>query len=135
MECIDHIGVAVFDLDQSILAYQRDFGMKLDFREELPDRGVALAFLSLRGSTTIELLAALNEKTVVKKFLDTHGPGVHHIAYKVDDIAAEILRLSALGHTPIDLQPRPGARGSLIAFFGPKSLGGVLTELVQPAKR
>ncbi len=127
---LDHIGIAVRDLDQSIASYQRDFGMKLEFREELKDRGITLAFVTIPG-TTIELLAPSNNENIIKKFIDSRGPGLHHLAYRVENIISEMKRLQQLGHELIDTSPRPGARGSKIAFLHPKTFGGVLIELVQ----
>ncbi len=127
---IDHIGIAVENLEASIAFYQRSFGLSVELREEVPTQKVALAFLSLPG-TRLELLMPTAPESAIAKFLLSHGPGMHHLCYRVRDIRAELLRLKALGHKLIDETPRPGAHNTLIAFLHPKGCEGVLTELCE----
>ena len=130
---IDHIGVAVEDLDASLELYERDYGMKLVHRETVVEQGVEAALLDV-GENHVELLAPLGPDTPVGKFLAKRGPGMHHVAYQVTDIEAALASLREAGMRLIDETPRVGIRGSLVAFLHPKSSGGVLTEIVQPAK-
>ena len=127
---IDHIGMAVLDLQQAIDLYFRTSQAKVILRESLTSQGVELAFLNT-GHSKIELLAPLNTNSSLSRFLDKRGPGLHHICYKVADIQSELARLAQLGCTLIDSTPRPGAGGSQIAFISPSSFMGVLTELCQ----
>lgn len=127
---IDHIGIAVTSLEQSIESYKRNFGFSLDLRESVPTQKVEVAFLRL-PNTLIELLMPTAEDSTLAKFLKTRGPGLHHICYLVPDIRAELKRLAGLGLQLIDKEPRPGAHNSLIAFIHPKSTDGVLTELCE----
>lgn len=129
---LHHIGIAVVDLEASIAAYEKNFGFKLDLRETLDSQQVELAFVKLEN-TMIELLMPISERSTLSKFLKNRGPGLHHICYQVDNIRSEIQRLTGLGFEFIDQSPRPGAHNSLIAFIHPKSTGGVLTELCEPA--
>ena len=127
---LDHIGIAVTDLDTAIAEYERNFSFKLQLREKLESQKVELCFLKL-DNTLIELLTPTHPSSTLQKFLDKRGPGLHHICYRVSDIKAELNRLSGLGHELIDKEPRSGADNTLIAFIHPKTLGGVLTELCQ----
>ena len=127
---LDHIGIATQNLDEAIANYRRDFGFELNTRESVPSQNVEVAFLSL-PNTLIELLAPTSPNSSLRKFLDSRGPGLHHICYQVTDIQAELARLKGLGHRLIDEVPRPGAHKSQIAFLHPKTLGGVLVELCQ----
>jgi methylmalonyl-CoA/ethylmalonyl-CoA epimerase len=127
---LDHIGIATQNLDEAVANYHRDFGFELNLRETVPSQNVEVAFLSL-PNTLIELLAPTSAQCNLQKFLDTHGPGLHHICYRVGDIRAELARLKGLGHRLIDETPRPGAHKSQIAFLHPKTMGGVLIELCQ----
>lgn len=129
---IDHIGVAVTDLDAALALYERDYDMQLVHRETVTEQGVEAILLDV-GENHVELLAPLGEDTPVGKFLARKGPGLHHVAYQTTDIVAELARLSAAGIQLIDQAPRIGIRGSSVAFLHPKSTGGVLTEIVQPA--
>lgn len=129
---IDHIGVAVDDLDAALAIYERDYGMTLVHREVVAEQGVEAVLLDV-GEGHVELLAPLGADTPVGKFLTKHGPGMHHVAYQVTDIAAELSRLRDAGVRLIDDEPRSGIRGSRVAFLHPKSSGGVLTEVVEPA--
>ncbi|MBS1862686.1 MAG: methylmalonyl-CoA epimerase [Actinobacteria bacterium] len=130
---IDHIGVAVEDLDASIALYAKGYEMELVHRETVEAQGVEAALLDV-GDGHVELLAPLGPDTAVGKFLARSGPGLHHVAYAVDDIDAELPRLVAAGIELIDAEPRVGIRASRIAFLHPRSTGGVLTEIVEPAK-
>lgn len=129
---IDHIGVAVTDLDAALALYERDYDMTLVHRETVGEQGVEAVLLDV-GENHVELLAPLGDDTPVGKFLARKGPGLHHVAYQTTDIAAELERLTAAGVQLIDTTPRTGIRGSSVAFLHPKSTGGVLTEIVQPA--
>jgi methylmalonyl-CoA/ethylmalonyl-CoA epimerase len=129
---IDHVGIAVTDLDAALALYERDYEMTLVHRETVTEQGVEAVLLDL-GENHVELLAPLGEDTPVGKFLAKKGPGIHHVAYQTTDIVAELERLTAAGIQLIDKTPRIGIRGSSVAFVHPKSTGGVLTEIVQPA--
>jgi methylmalonyl-CoA epimerase len=130
---IDHIGVAVDDLDAALALYEREYAMSLVHREVVDDQGVEAVLLDV-GENHVELLRPLAEDTPVGKFLAKRGPGLHHVAYQTPDIEAELGRLSAAGLRLIDATPRTGIRGSRVAFLHPASSGGVLTEIVQPAE-
>jgi methylmalonyl-CoA/ethylmalonyl-CoA epimerase len=129
---IDHIGVAVAELDAAIAIHRDVYGMPLAHRETLEDQGVEAALLDV-GHSHVELLAPLGADTPVGRFLARRGPGLHHVAYRVDDVAAALDELRAAGVRLIDEAPRTGIRGSQVAFLHPSGAGGVLTELVQPA--
>jgi methylmalonyl-CoA/ethylmalonyl-CoA epimerase len=130
---IDHIGVAVEDLDAAIALYGEGFEMALAHREAVESQGVEAVLLDV-GEGHVELLRPLGPDTAVGKFLAKTGPGLHHVAYQVDDIDAELPRLAAAGIDLIDKAPRVGIRESRVAFLHPRSTGGVLTEIVEPAK-
>lgn len=130
-ERIDHIGVAVEDLDAAIALHEATYGMALVHRETVPEQGVEAVLLDV-GENHIELLAPLGEDTPVGKFLAKRGPGLHHIAYQVPDIDATLATLAEAGLPLIDKQPRVGIGGSRVAFLEPKGTGRVLTEIVQP---
>ncbi len=130
---LDHIGIAVPDLDEAIALYHRTFGYSVELRERLDSSGVDLAFLST-GNIALELLAPINDSSAISKFLKSRGPGLHHLCYRVDDIVTELGRLSSQSYRLIDVVPRPGARRTKIAFIHPASVGGVLTELCQYEK-
>ena len=130
---VDHIGVAVEDLDASLELYERDYGMKLVHRETVVEQGVEAVLLDV-GENHIELLAATGPDTPVGKFLAKKGPGMHHVAYQVDDIEATLASLKAAGLRLIDETPRTGIRNSRVAFLHPATAGGLLTEIVQPAE-
>ncbi len=130
---IDHIGVAVTDLDAAIALYERSYAMQLVHRETVTEQGVEAVLLDV-GENHVELLSPLGDDTPVGKFLAKKGPGLHHVAYQTSDIEAELERLKAAGLELIDLTPRVGIRNSRVAFLHPKSSGGVLTEIVQPAE-
>jgi methylmalonyl-CoA/ethylmalonyl-CoA epimerase len=130
---IDHMGVAVEDLDAAIALYEKSFEMELVHRETVDSQGVEAVLLDV-GDGHVELLAPLGPDTAVGKFLARNGQGLHHVAYAVDDIDAELPRLAAAGVELIDSAPRVGIRESRVAFLHPRSTGGVLTEIVEPAK-
>jgi methylmalonyl-CoA epimerase len=126
---IHHLGVAVEDLDQAVATYERLFGAEIEHRETVPDQGVEAAFLRI-GAGRVELLASLGEETPVGKFLEKRGPGMHHVAYEVDDVGTAIRELSEEGAELIDEQPRRGMFGLEVAFVHPDTLHGVLAEVV-----
>ena len=130
---IDHVGVAVDDLDAAVDLYSDTFGMPLVHRETVSEQGVEAVLLDV-GESHVELLGALGDDTPVGKFLASKGPGLHHVAYAVADVSAELERLAAAGVDLIDAEPRVGIRDSRVAFLHPRSTGGVLCEIVQPAE-
>ena len=130
---IDHVGVAVDDMDAALALYRDELGLPLAHREVVDAQGVDAALLDV-GDGHVELLAPLGPDTPVGKYLERRGPGLHHVAYAVEDIDAELERLRAAGLRLIDERPRTGIRNSRVAFLHPGALGGVLTELVQPAE-
>lgn len=130
---IDHIGVAVEDLDASLRLYAEVLGMPVVHRETVTEQGVEAILLDV-GENHVELLAPLGPDTPVGKFLARKGPGLHHVAYQVADIEATLSALKAAGTRLIDETPRIGIRSSRVAFVHPASTGGVLTEIVQPAE-
>jgi methylmalonyl-CoA/ethylmalonyl-CoA epimerase len=127
---IHHIGVAVADLDESIRIYQGALGAELVHRATNQKEGLEAAFLKV-GDGEVELMAALREDSPVGKFLAKRGPGLHHVAYAVADIDTALAGARASGVELIDSEPRIGMHGTRIAFLHPKSVGGVLTELVE----
>jgi methylmalonyl-CoA epimerase len=130
---IDHIGIAVEDLDAALALYERDYAMTLVHRETVGEQGVEAALLDV-GENHVELLAATGPDTPVGKFLAKKGPGMHHVAYQVDDIEATLAALKEAGMRLIDETPRTGIRNSRVAFLHPATAGGLLTEIVQPAE-
>jgi methylmalonyl-CoA/ethylmalonyl-CoA epimerase len=129
---IDHVGIAVDDLEGSVEHYRRTLGVEPSHRERLEGQGVE-EVLFRAGTSFIQLLGSLGADTPVGRFLAARGPGVHHVAYRVDDVAASLSRLRDEGVRLVDDAPRRGSRGTLIAFVHPKDMGGVLVELVQVA--
>lgn len=129
MRGVHHVGVAVEDLDEAISSYERLFGAELAGRETQDELGVEAASLFV-GNGHLELLAALGPDTAVGRFLAKRGPGMHHVAYEVDDISAELARLEGEGARLIDAAPRPGLFGNQVAFVHPESVHGVLSELI-----
>jgi len=129
---IDHVGVAVEDLESSMTLLHETFGMPVAHRETVAEQGVEAVLLDV-GENHIELLAPLAGDTPVGRFLAKRGPGLHHVAYQVSDIDSTLSSLRERGLRLIDEQPRIGIRGSRVAFLHPGSSGGVLTEIVQPA--
>ena len=127
---IDHVGIAVEDLDVAVEHYRRTLGIEPTHRERVESQGVEEVLLEV-GSSFIQLLGALGPETPVGRFLAKRGPGVHHIGYRVDDVGSALEHLRAEGIPLIDETPRPGSRGTTIAFVHPNGMGGVLVELVQ----
>jgi methylmalonyl-CoA epimerase len=130
---IDHIGVAVEDIDAALELYGGAFAMPLAHRETVEEQGVEAVLLDV-GEGHVELLAPLGPETAVGKFLERKGPGLHHVAYAVEDIDATLRSLAEAGLELIDSEPRVGIRESRVAFLHPRSTGGVLTEIVEPAE-
>jgi methylmalonyl-CoA epimerase len=127
---LDHVGIAVENLDESITFYQRQLGAQLIHREIVASQATEVAFIAL-PNCLIELLTPNRPESPVAKFLAKHGSGLHHLCYRVPDVSAELARQRSLGAMLIDGTPRKGARGHLIAFVHPKSMNGVLTEFCQ----
>jgi methylmalonyl-CoA/ethylmalonyl-CoA epimerase len=127
---IDHIGVAVEDLDQAVALYRDKLGMPVEFRETVEQFGVEAVLLGV-GEGHVELLEPVSSDSAVGQFLQRHGPGMHHVAYATDDIDSALAAARDAGLQPIDERPRTGIRGSRVAFLHPRSTGGVLTELVE----
>ena len=130
---IDHIGIAVEELDAAIALYEGAYGMEVVHRETVAEQGVEAVLLDV-GENHVELLAPLGPDTPVGKFLAKKGPGLHHVAYQVGDIDAALGELRAAGLRLIDETPRTGIRSSRVAFLHPSATGGVLTEIVEPAE-
>jgi len=126
---IHHVGVAVEDLDAAVATYERLFGGRLEQRERVEDQGVEAASLRL-GDSRVELLAALGDDTPVGRFLAKRGPGMHHVAYEVDDVETALAELAGQGVELIDTAPRQGMFGLQVAFVHPESVQGVLSEVV-----
>lgn len=129
---LSHLGVAVEDLAAQIRAYEA-LGLKVTHQEEVARDQVRVAFIPFEGGR-FELLEPTGETSPVARFLAKRGPGLHHVAFEVDDVADVLARMKAAGLRLIDEEPRPGAEGHLVAFVHPQSTGGVLWELVQPGK-
>jgi methylmalonyl-CoA/ethylmalonyl-CoA epimerase len=129
---IDHVGVAVEQLEQALELYGESFQLQLAHREVVEEQGVEAVLLDV-GENHVELLAPLGPDTPVGKFLAKNGPGLHHVAYQVEDIDSTLDSLKQAGLRLIDEQPRTGIRGSRVAFMHPRSTAGVLTEIVEPA--
>ena len=126
---IHHLGVAVDDLDEALATYERLFGARLEHRETVPDQGVEAASLRIGGGR-VELLASLGEETPVGRFLSDRGPGMHHVAFEVDDVGTALDELAAEGAELIDERPRRGLFGLEVAFVHPHAAHGVLAEVV-----
>jgi methylmalonyl-CoA/ethylmalonyl-CoA epimerase len=129
---IDHIGVAVEQIEPALELYGASFDLRLAHREIVEEQGVEAVLLDV-GENHVELLAPLGADTPVGKFLARNGPGLHHVAYQVEDIDSTLGALKQAGLALIDEQPRVGIRGSRVAFMHPRSTAGVLTEIVEPA--
>ena len=129
---IDHVGVAVAELEPALELYRDRFQLRDSHREVVEAQGVEAVLLDT-GENHIELLAPLGADTPVGRFLERNGPGLHHLAYQVDDIERTLGALKDAGLELIDQQPRAGIRGSRVAFLHPRATAGVLTEIVEPA--
>lgn len=126
---IHHVGVAVADLDEAVQTYERLFGGRVEHRARVEDQGVEAASMRI-GESRVELLAALGDDTPVGKFIAKRGPGMHHLAYEVDDVAAALAELAEQGAELIDTAPRAGLFGLEVAFVHPDSVHGILSEVV-----
>jgi methylmalonyl-CoA/ethylmalonyl-CoA epimerase len=129
---LDHVGIAVEDLEGEVERYRRAFGLEPVHRETVESQGVEEVLFAV-GTSYVQLLRPLGPDTPVGRHLTRRGPGVHHVAYRVADVAAALDRLRSEGVPLVDERPRPGSRGTTIAFVHPKGMGGVLVELVQEA--
>jgi methylmalonyl-CoA/ethylmalonyl-CoA epimerase len=127
---IHHVGIAVKDLETSVESYRRTLGIEPTHRERVDDQGVEEVLFEV-GTSSIQLLGALGEETPVGRFLAARGPGLHHVAYRVDDVAEALSGLRNEGVRLVDEVPRRGSRDTMIAFVHPQDMGGVLIELVQ----
>ncbi len=127
---LDHIGIAVDDLDSAIELYREKLGFDVEAIEDIPGFGVKVAFLPM-GEGSIELVQPVTGDSAMARFLEKRGPGFHHLCFRVEDIRAELVRLEAAGVQLVDREPREGAHGTLVAFLHPKSTGGVLIELCE----
>lgn len=130
---IHHLGVAVSDLDEALATYVRLFGGELEHRDTVAEQGVEAAAVLL-GSGRVELLAPLGADTPVGRFLANRGPGMHHVAYEVDDVGVMLGELEGAGAELIDREPRPGLFGLQVAFVHPDAVHGVLSEVVSPVQ-
>jgi methylmalonyl-CoA epimerase len=130
---IDHVGIAVEDIDMALPVYRDSLGLPLVHRETVAEQGVDAALLDV-GESHVELLQPLTPESAIGKFISQRGPGLHHVAYRVGDIDRTLSELREAGMRLIDERPRTGIRGSRIAFVHPGSAAGVLTEIVQPAE-
>jgi methylmalonyl-CoA/ethylmalonyl-CoA epimerase len=133
LDRIDHIGVATDDLDGAVALYEGTLGMPVAHRETVESQGVEAVLLDV-GEGHVELLRPLGPDTPIGKYLERKGPGLHHVAYAVDDIESVLGSLKEAGVELIDSEPRTGIRDSRVAFVHPRSTGGVLTEIVEPAE-
>ncbi len=127
---IDHVAIAVADLEAAIAYYEETFGCSVDHREVIEKDGVEEALLKVADSY-VQLLTPIRDDSPVAKYLASKGEGIHHIGYRVDDCAEALERVKAAGHRVIDETPRPGSRGTTVAFVHPKGAFGTLIELVQ----
>lgn len=131
---LDHIGIAVDDLDAALAFYSDALGLEVDATEDVPSQGVRAHFVRV-GSAALELLEATTDESPIRRFVTRRGAGIHHITLRVDDIAAALARLKARGVRLIDETPREGAEGALVAFVHPAGAHGVLVELKQERSR
>ncbi len=127
---IDHVAIAVHDLEAAIEFYQNAFGAEVEHRERVESDGVDEALLKVADSY-VQLITGFREDSPISKYLAKRGEGLHHVGYRVDDCAEAIASMVAAGAKPIDHEPRPGSRGTTIAFMHPKGAYGTLIELVQ----
>jgi methylmalonyl-CoA/ethylmalonyl-CoA epimerase len=126
---VHHVAFAVTDLDEALETYQRLFGARIELRGRMDDQGVEAAYLRI-GDGRVELVSALGEDTPVGRFLSKRGPGMHHVAYEVADVAAALRSLASEGVEVIDAEPRPGLGGHEVSFVHPDSVHGVLVEVI-----
>jgi methylmalonyl-CoA epimerase len=127
---LDHIGIAVANIEQALAFYRDALGLDIDAPQDVTSQGVRVRFIPM-GEGALELLEATSDDSPIAKYVGRRGPGLHHITLRVDDIAAALTALKARGVRLIDETPRPGAHGSLVAFIHPSSAHGVLVELAQ----
>ena len=127
---LDHIAIAVQDMNEGIKRFMDDFGIHFAGQEDVPSAQTSTAFFPISG-TQLELIHPLDGQGPVKKYLDTRGGGLHHLCFRTDDIQADMARLRELGYRLLSDSPRPGAHGTQTVFIHPKSCGGVLIELVE----
>ncbi len=127
---IDHVAIAVHDLEAAIAYYRDTFGCEVEHRETIESDGVEEALLKVADSY-VQLLTPVRDDSPVAKYLEKKGEGIHHVGYRVDDCAAALAQVKAQGHRVIDEAPRPGSRGTTVAFVHPKAAFGTLIELVQ----
>jgi methylmalonyl-CoA/ethylmalonyl-CoA epimerase len=130
LQDIDHVGIATRNLEAAVQHYRRSFGIEPTHRETVPDQGVEEVLFRV-GTSYIQLLGALGPDTPVGRFLEKRGEGIHHVGYRVNDVVAMLARLQGLGVPLVDGTPRPGSRGTTVAFVHPTGFGGVLVELVE----
>lgn len=130
MKKIDHLGIAVNDLDAQIALYRDQLGMTFEGTEEVPTQMVKVAFFKV-GDARVELLMPTSPESPIAKHLEKRGEGMHHVAYEVADIRAAMAEAAARGLKPLSEEPRPGSHHTLVCFLHPKATGGVLVELVQ----
>jgi methylmalonyl-CoA/ethylmalonyl-CoA epimerase len=126
---VHHVAFAVTDLDEAVGTYERLFGARIERRGRMDEQGVEAAYLRV-GDGRVELVSALAEDTPVGRFLAKRGPGMHHVAYEVNDVSAALRSLVAEGAEPIDAEPRPGLGGREVSFIHPDSVHGVLVEVI-----
>ncbi|HET7321540.1 MAG TPA: methylmalonyl-CoA epimerase [Longimicrobiaceae bacterium] len=129
---LDHVGIAVPSLDEALPIWEPILGAPGHGRETVAAQGVEVVFLG-SGAGRVELLAPVSPDSAVARFLTRHGPGMHHLCYRVPDIRSALAELAAEGYELIDEEPRPGAHGHLVAFLHPRAAGGVLVELLEAA--
>jgi methylmalonyl-CoA/ethylmalonyl-CoA epimerase len=129
---LDHVGIAVADLEEALRFYRDALGLEIAAPEDVPSQRVRAHFIAA-GEGAVELLEATADDSPIARFVARRGPGLHHITLRVDDLAAALAQLKARGVRLVDETPRPGAHGSLVAFIHPASTHGVLVELKQPA--
>jgi len=130
---VDHIGIAVADLEAGKRLYGEVFGLTLLFEEEIPTEKVRVAAFD-GGGLKLELLCSTDPEGAIGRFVEKRGEGIHHVCYRVDDVSATLAHLKAQGLRTLDDEPRPGAGGCRVAFIHPKSAGGVLVEISQPGE-
>lgn len=133
LDDIDHVGIATSDLDAAVERYREAFGLEPAHRETVEEQGVEEVMFKV-GTSYVQLLRALGPDTPVGRFLEKRGEGVHHVGYRVRDVTATLSRLKDLAVPLVDQAPRPGSRGTTVAFVHPRGFGGVLVELVQEAR-